>query len=225
MGTNIPSPTTPKKAHPDAQSGTHDPPNSDVGDTPHRHKSTPHVSGHEFAVNVTRNAVMEDLGPAIPEVEYDFFRHHILPPLHPSIDIDQIITRLEADEIIVGGRWKRFPQDPWTYTTGPSNQRRSENETFARLEGLLQDITERSEVDASKTVEYKSLPDYTPTCSFEEKKGRPDAFFVLSTAQDVGKPYWRDIVTPAEFKLKDTCDDLQDVRIRSPSCISATYSC
>ena len=155
---------------------------------------------------------MKDLGPAIPEVGYDFVREHILPPLHDSIDINGIIAHLKRDEIIVDGRWKQFPRDPWTYATGPTDQRRSENETFACLEWLLQDIIERSGLDASNTVEYKSLPDYTPTCSFEEKKGRPDAFFVLSTAQDVGKPYWRDIVTPAEFKLKDTCDDLQDVR-------------
>ena len=46
---------------------------------------------------------MKDLAPDIPEVEYDFFREHILPPLHDSIDINGIIAHLKRDEIIVDG--------------------------------------------------------------------------------------------------------------------------
>ena len=183
------------------------------------YKNIPQVSEEEFAVRQT--TLVKDLGPAIPEVEYNFFRHHILPPLHPSIDIDKIITRLQADKIIVNGRWQQFPEDPWTYAVKDNDECNVEHKVFANLEDVVHNVVERSGADSPKTLEYKSFPDYMSPFSFEEKKG-PKASLVLSTAQDVPNPSWRDIVTPVEFKLQDRYGDLQDVR--TVPCIYIVHS-
>ena len=231
MGTDglPPSHTTPKKAHAtsDTQHGFRIPSQPHLGETPHTRKSTPQVSGDEFAMNATRDGVAADLGEAIPEVEYEFFERHLLPPLPSSIDINNVLARLETDQIIVDGRWQRFPIDPWKNAVGDANNERStENKVFAALVPLVDEIVQRSRTNAAKTLTFKCLPDYTPPCCFEKKKGRPDGFFVFDEAEhSPDEPYWCDIVTPAEFKLRDRRPDLQDVSIRSPSCISATYSC
>ena len=102
--------------------------------------------------------------------------------------------------------------DPWTYAVKDKDAECNvEHKVSANLEDDVHNVVERSGADSSKTLEYKSFPDYMSPCSFEEKKG-PKASLVLSTAQDVPNPSWRDIVTPVEFKLQDRYGDLQDVR-------------
>ncbi|KAI0093431.1 hypothetical protein BDY19DRAFT_923656 [Irpex rosettiformis] len=221
MGTDTPLPSTPKKAHTDnsnAASGSNHPTLPSLGNTPISLKNAPHVSGADYSVEVSRNAVASDLGVAIPEVEFEFFKLHILPPLHLSIDIDTIISDLVDDEIIVNGRWAAFPRDPWTYATDSSGvaQREKENEVFAPLATIIREITssKRTGVHARRALEYESLPDSTPVCCFDKKGARPDGYFVFNTPNQPamrfnGRAYWRDLATPAEFKLRDRREDLQ----------------
>ena len=102
---------------------------------------------------------MKGLGSAILEVDYDFFQRNILPPLHPSIDIGKVLTRLKVDGILVNGRWQQFPQDPWKYAAGDVKDERAENKVFANLETLSRSIIERSGAKAQKTLTYKCLSD------------------------------------------------------------------
>ena len=162
---------------------------------------------------------MKGLGSAILEVDYEFFQRNILPPLHPSIDIGKILTRLKVDGILVNGRWQQFPQDPWEYAAGDvKDERSAEDKVFANLETLARSIIERSGANAQKILTYKCLSDYAPVCSFETKTRKPDAFFVFDEDQRApDNLHWCSIATPAEFKLQDRCEDVQSVRSRSLS--------
>ncbi|KAI0093413.1 hypothetical protein BDY19DRAFT_1045616, partial [Irpex rosettiformis] len=202
MGTDTPLefPSTPKKAHTD---------NSN---------NAPHVSGANYSVEVSRDAVAGNLGSAIPEVDYEFFELHILPPLHSSIDINTVISGLEDDGIIVNGRWAAFPRDPWTYAAESSEfQHDKENEVFAPLTTIILEITssKRTGVHARRALDYESSPKSAPVCCFDKEYARPDGYFVFNTPNQPamrsnGRPYWRDLASPAEFKLRDMKEDLQD---------------
>ncbi|KAI0093394.1 hypothetical protein BDY19DRAFT_990038 [Irpex rosettiformis] len=180
-------------------------------------KAAPQLSGADFSVEVSRDDVTDNFGNAIPEVDYEFFKLNILPPLHPFIDIDTIISDLEDDEFIVNGRWAAFPRDPWTYAIDSSGlQRKKENEVFAPLTTIIREITSsrRATVSARRALDYESSSDSVPVCCFDKKDAMPDGYFVFNTPNQPamrldGRPYWRDLATPAEFKLRDRKEDLQ----------------
>lgn len=61
--------------------------------------------------------VSTDLGPATV-LSTRYFLDHILPPLHPAIDLDEVIEKLKTcgkksqHAITKAGRWWGFPKDP-----------------------------------------------------------------------------------------------------------------
>lgn len=158
------------------------------------------------------------MSEAISEVDHKFFQDCVLPPLHRSINIGRLIAKLQEDKIIVDGRWKQFPADPRTYAEGSSmneDYEELESSVFAGLSTLVADVTsvERIGIDAPKTLKYCNRPDDPPKCCFEKKHRQPDSLFTFSTTvRDSDDLYWRDLATPAEFRLTDTRSDLEDVR-------------
>lgn len=219
MGTDTSLPVTPpKKAHSTSNVGSDSLNFSrlNIGDTPTTRKNTPHRSSEVYSVEVTRTAVWEDLGGkkgVVPEVEYEFFAQHILPPLHKSIDISGLIERLKKNGTITDGRWRAFPLDPCKHASdGPDHE--TENNVFTSLVKVVTAATNSAVtgIKTKKILHYRSRPDKPPICSFDKKLGRPDGYFVFAPAHTSNEPYWRDLATPAEFKLRDTGDDLQSVR-------------
>jgi hypothetical protein len=224
MGTNIPSPTTPIKAH--ASSDTRVAQLS--GDTPTHRKTSADYHGPEYKVELSRTAVLHDIGPGVPEVAFQFFCDHLLPRLHPNVNIKGVIKKLqESGDITDDGRWQVFPKDPYTYAKNKIDIRATENKVFGNLTSVIEAIEKHSGVPANFcTTQYKSLPHMTPIGCFDKKDGKPDGFFCLESRHHDPpggrRYYWRDITAAAEFKLLNTQEALQDVSLRSFSTISGS---
>jgi hypothetical protein len=213
MGTNVPSPTTPDKAHTSFDTRVAQP----SGDTPAHRKISADYHGPEYKVELSRTAVLHDIGPGVPEVAFQFFCDHLLPRLHCNINIKDVIKKLQdSGDITEDGRWKVFPKDPYTYAKNKMDLRATENKVFGNLTSVIHAIEKHSGVPTKLcTARYESLPHMTPIGCFDKKDGKPDGFFRLESRyhDPPGRRryYWRDITAAAEFKLLNTQEALQDV--------------
>ncbi|KAI0088535.1 hypothetical protein BDY19DRAFT_906557 [Irpex rosettiformis] len=164
-----------------------------------------------YSVEASRTTVVDYLPSEVPEVDFAFFQDYILPPLNDKIQIQDIIRKLETQKIIVNGRWAAFPLDPWEYASGSGDK---ENAVFSHLTSVIKEIISHSGIDDEKVIHYVSRPNSNLVCCYEEdrKAARPDGYFLFEdhTQRFNARDYGRDILTPAEFKLKDNSDDLQD---------------
>ncbi|KAI0088534.1 hypothetical protein BDY19DRAFT_906556 [Irpex rosettiformis] len=199
-------PTTPKKA-PNASSTPSDTLKSlhlSVG-------NTPVFKNVNYSVEASRTTVVDDLPSEVPEVDFAFFQDYILPPLNDKIQIQNVIRKLETQKVIVDGRWAAFPSDPWEYASGSGDK---ENAVFSHLASVIENITSQSGIGDEKAIDYVSRPnsDLVCCCEGESKAARPDGYFLFEdhTQRFDARDYWRDILTPAEFKLRDRHEDLQD---------------
>lgn len=177
------------------------------GDSPISKKHSPLVAGATYSVEASRTAVSKDLPATIPCFQYNVVANHVIPPLHGNINIPRIIMALVKAKVIVNGRWAPFPTDPWQC-------KQDEMTVFSGLDNVIQSIVLHSQIDLDATIKYVNRPTDTPVCSdVDHKKGaRPDGYFLFldhSLRRD-GRHYWRDLLTPAEFKLEDKHNDLQD---------------
>jgi hypothetical protein len=214
MGTNIPSPTTPDKAHSSSDIRVAQP----SGGTPVHRKISADYHGSQYKVESSRTAVLHDIGPGVPEVAFQYFCDHLLPRLHSDVDIKTVINNLQqSGDITNDGRWKAFPKDPYTYAKNSSDLRATENKVFGNLTSVIKAIEKHSGVPKKLcTTQYESLPHMTPIGCFDKKDGKPDGFCLERRQHDLPsrrRYYWRDITAAAEFKLLNTQDALQDVSL------------
>ena len=179
-------------------------------DTPITRKQTPEYHGTEYVVDASRDALMNDLGVAIPEVPLQFFKDNVFPRLPAAVDTTKIVSALQkAGHITQNGLWKAFGKSPSSFTDEPA--------TFNRLGDVVAAIIECSGLGVDTlTVDYVSRPHTAPLCDYVKKDNRPDAFMVFRTETrdaTVGRRhvYWREICCPAEFKLKNDQKNLADV--------------
>ncbi|KAI0691277.1 hypothetical protein BC835DRAFT_1547500 [Cytidiella melzeri] len=211
MGTKDVLPATPVKAHTSSNANLQSTQQLS-GNTPVTRKLAPQYTGSDWTVHKSRTAVKDDLGPYIPELPYEFFKDNILPPLHRKANVKGTITRLKKAGVITNAgnssRWTAFPEDP--------HKQSDENKVFAKLASVVNAIFDNSGCPKKqeRIVAYESLPDSIPLCCVDEKLGRPDGYLLFKNRfladREDGRRYWRDIATPAEFKLQDTRDTLQD---------------
>jgi hypothetical protein len=170
--------------------------------------------------DTSRKLTMADLGPAIPEVSFDFFKKHILPPLHPSISIPQVLASLKSAGVINSDqRWQMFAHDPASFadsTKSSTDMKKTENEVFGRISELIQALKTHScgtNTDMpSSLIEYESKHSHVPI-GREEVSLKPDGYFLFKThtGHSSDRRYWRDLFIPAEYKLQDRKVDLRDV--------------
>ncbi|KAI0093407.1 hypothetical protein BDY19DRAFT_1064761 [Irpex rosettiformis] len=197
--------------------------NYDTRASPIAHHITPCFSGLG-QLEGSRTALLKDLGPAVKQVQYEYFQNSVLPRLPPEITVKKVLGRLLRLNKISDGRWNAFPRDPCQHakkssrTSGGDEEWLDEKGVFANLYSVVDAIEECASNNKRKkrstTTSYESMPDSTPMCCFDKSTGKPDAYFVLKdrflSDRPDGRRYWRDLATPGEFKLRDTLDDLQD---------------
>jgi hypothetical protein len=203
MGTNAP-PTLPSKIHSDSTPSIAQ---LSVGDTFLSKKLGPAFFGRQHKVDASRTAVAHDLGPFVYEVQYRFFQDNILPILPRRLKVLDVVKRLKTANVITNqGRWIHFPRDPHEYAMKKDDEDKlNENMVFANLVPLIKAIVEHAHCDRTASVTYESRPNSVPVCCFEDKLSRPDGYFLFNRRavpkREDGRHYWRDIATPAEFKL------------------------
>ena len=151
-----------------------------------------------------------------------------MPPLPSNLSLGKVLSKLRKRGHIADARWTVFPRDPHTYSKKSSGfvadddtEAAHEKQVFAKLSNIIGAIEECA-VDGRRkkrtpTLLYESMPDSALLCCFDEKAGRPDAYFVFGQRfqpdREDGRRLWRDLATPGEFKLRDTRDNLQDVSV------------
>ncbi|KAI0342412.1 hypothetical protein BDW22DRAFT_1357756 [Trametopsis cervina] len=177
-----------------------------------------------------RDAVMTDAGSRIPQVPFDYFRHNLLPPLHPTLDVGRIIEELRKNgtikDIVHGdtteSRWASFPVDP-------ADSKASENKTFAPFADIADavakaafdtQVKKKKERKGKKTKTFPLTqrttfvcnPNRTPPSTNRSNSSMPDGYALLTKPlvprRDI--THWDNIVIAGEKKKHSTSKDIND---------------
>lgn len=178
---------------------------------------------------------MTDAGSRIPQVPFDYFRHNLLPPLHPTLDVGRIIEELRKNgtikDIVHGdateSRWASFPVDP-------ADSKASENKTFAPFADIANAVAKAAfDTQVKKKKERKGKkpktfpltqrttfvcnPNRTPPSTNRSNSSMPDGYALLTKPlvprRDI--THWDNIAIAGEKKKHSTSKDINDVRILS----------
>ncbi|KAI0769548.1 hypothetical protein BC629DRAFT_791096 [Irpex lacteus] len=182
-----------------------------VTDTPSKSKqvvSAPILLGNK--IDDSRDALLSDIGPAVPQVTIQWFKDSIMPPLPAGLDMPAVIKRLKAEKCITpDGVLAQF-------TTVPANARDHEDDVFKPLTSLAANMGNIAEefLGEKPTVLFQCNPTRAPE-SRRKNSTRPDGYGRY-TAHPCHKKsnrqvFWAEIVAPGEFKkvknAKNTNDD------------------
>ncbi|KDQ61422.1 hypothetical protein JAAARDRAFT_54793 [Jaapia argillacea MUCL 33604] len=118
--------------------------------------------------SLDRSAILADLGSSVPELSFQYFADHILPPSH--VDASSV-KKLIAEKHIIGGRWSAFPFNPATIIG-------TEQAVFKRLENVVQAIVSCCDGGQRAGFQYVDNPDRVPYLE-RTNLTRPDAYFEL----------------------------------------------
>ena len=164
--------------------------------------------------------MIKDLREVVTQVSRQYFLDHLLPDLHPDIDLDATVAKLREDSV-KNRRWCIWPRDP-SNTKGRNRKPLHEDVVFKRLETLTSQILDAC-VSESKVARddvkcfLKCNPSRAPQSFSRNNDSRPDAYAVLqstdtATSDDpVKKVQWRQIAVTGEFKKRRTPRSTSDV--------------
>lgn len=157
-----------------------------------------------------RPIVLLDLGESVPQVPVGYFEDHLLPPLPPDVDMENVLARLRQprseDGLQVasaqGSRLRGFSVDP-------VKDKRWELDIFDRFEDATRAIHEATGLpDDRRSVEFRCNPNTLPKSSNRENSSRPDSYAIEVGVQPNGAE-WQRIAIPGEFKKSEA--DADDV--------------
>lgn len=158
-------------------------------------------------------AQYQDMHPSAFEVDTQFFLDFLLPALPGAISPGDLVEELlEKRRIDSSGRWRRYPLDP-------KQMSGSEKEIFANFEKVVGDInTVCAELTHENAiVTFYSNGDAAPDTQERDNSSRPDGYGIWDNdASGRHHPSWNTIGLTAEYKIKDTGDDTNDVRCVLP---------
>lgn len=208
------------------------PANATITDTPPKPKHTLTTPAFTDGLKEGRKAVMNDLGFAIPVVNMTYFQTALLPPLRMGLDVDDIITRLQEDELLNHER-------RWTtlFRVQPCKARALENDVFQDFEHIATAVRRAAgealaswaeahpKTDVRPTALFKCNPNMTPMSGTRENVSKPDCYAVLDPDAPLSKPtamkthgpprvLWDDVVAPGEFKKVVSAESIHDVSMR-----------
>lgn len=153
-----------------------------------------------------RTAVCNDVETCLQTVPLEFFLTHVLPPLHPSIDVGAIIQSLKTSGAIKRGRFTAFYRNP-------AKMAGTENKVFKHLEKIVDALTAAATTDGVQPrMKFICNPDGVPTSIHRHNHTRPDAYELVIAAEVDGEVRWIDIGLEGEFKLKEYRAKRKDVR-------------
>ena len=178
--------------------------------TPHYFQKT---CPPDLPTDKQRETMLDNLQENVPLVAWSYFAETLLPPLHPNIDMDAFMQNLEDDAAITRHsgelRWTVFAEG------APSKQKPDEDTVFKVLEKVLQATRAASDMCSRMSTQLKCKPTIVPISETRDNNAKPDGYFLLNDPESSikdGKPQWRDIVVPAEFKKNETPDSANAVR-------------
>ena len=188
---------------------------SSVSDTPYKAKnakSAPVI--YADGLDDCQDAVVEDVGPAVPQVTVQWFMDNIMPRLRPNLDISAVIQKLKDNKTILSksGTWADFP-------TAPAECLEHEDDVFDSLETVAAAIGKAARAVWSTkrkpAVVFKCRPRDTPVSKRRINSSRPDGYGLYikhrSNHGNRKRVFWETIVSPWEAKKKERIEDINDV--------------
>ena len=159
-----------------------------------------------------REVVVEDVGPAVPQVTLQWFMDNIMPRLPPNLNIPAVIQELKNKNKIASGKWVDF-------STAPADRLEHEDDVFDALKTVADAIAEAAKSVSHKppepTVAFECRPRDTPVSLRRHNKSRPDGYglYVKHPSYNADKKsvFWETIVVPWEVKKKERVKDINDV--------------
>lgn len=159
---------------------------------------------HADNLDSKREANFNDLSCSTKVVPVDYFLKSLLPPLHSSIDIDDVVEKMKASHVIKRGRFKYFPRDP-------CNLPGDENRVFMRLEMLVKAIEKTAKPSKPPTLRFVHRGTVTPKPGARpSNKSRPDSFGEL--IDGVPGVHWQQLGFVGEVKKNSDEDSVYKVR-------------
>lgn len=160
-----------------------------------------------------RLAVLEDLGPCIPEIPFQTFMDHLAPP-QPDFDIDGTMKWLKGPAAVLttSDRWTKFEKAP--------KDQESEDGAFGPISEIFTKVVEAiiansqaKLTERDRSTDYLQNPNRAPTSTERHNASRPDGFLLLKD-RNQGALSWADVAVSCEYKRKDGDDELDDARIQ-----------
>lgn len=172
-----PRPSTPTNQRPVSGNTT--------GDTPCKsHSTSRHNVLHGF-LDEKREGNLEDFDYIAVEVESRLFMEHVLPPVKPGIDQNQIVDQLKGSGVIVedSGAADETTKFCWRdFAPTASSKACHEDAVFAPLQRIFDAVTglatAQSRNGLQATVLLRMRPNHTPK-SHRGTTNRPDFYFIL----------------------------------------------
>lgn len=184
------------------------PPTNQKGETPARARGTDSHSYRNGTLDDRRKAVLEDIGPEIPEVGLDFFFENLLPSL-PPIDLDALIESLTNERIILSksDKWTMIPKEP-------CNSKQHEIKMFSPLAEIFNAITRLAltQVPSLQQTLVRLLEPNEAPGSERMSMTRSDGYFILKETVENPDHLWYDLACTAEVKKRDSDKDRDNVR-------------
>jgi hypothetical protein len=158
-------------------------------------------------------AVLEDLGPDIPQITVQAFMDFLAPP-QPEFDLEAMMETLKARGILTtSGRWRAF-------NTEPKNQTGGEDATFKPMEDIFNGVVDaviansNSKLTADNcSVDFLQNPYMTPMSTVMHNVTKPDGYMLVKDRLKSKNVSWADIVLSCKYKRAGRDVDLDDVCI------------
>lgn len=203
-----------------------------TSNTPIKHKQAHTLPAIFGGLNTGRNTVTTNAGTHIPQVSLDHFCRNLLPPLHPTLNVDRVIEELKRNgtikEFSKGDtkeyRWAFFP-------VNPADSLLSENKTFAPFADIADAVAQaaftmqvknkKRKAKKKKTFQLKQrtafycVPNRTPLAT-DRRNTSMLAGYALLTKPLVPRrdiTHWDNIAVMGEKKKHSSSKDIDDVRI------------
>ncbi|KAJ3851160.1 hypothetical protein EV368DRAFT_65983 [Lentinula lateritia] len=170
-------------------------------ETPYKSRTTDLPIFREGQLDDKRDAVIEDLGNMVPEVDLDWFFENLLPPMPKGVDTATVVEQLRKSGVITENGWAGF-------SLNPQDERRHEDVVFAQLQPIFEAISDTVQElypSLQQTFTLLLQPTKYPT-SERACTSKPDNCWVaIEDAEriknDPGRYYtWYNIAGPAEDK-------------------------
>lgn len=148
--------------------------------------------------------VSTDLGPATV-LPTKYFLDHILPPLHPSIDLKQVVARLKTwgkksqRTITKAGRWWGFPKNPEDL----HHEKSAAYQHFTRTVRAI--ATCGAPENVTPGLQFVLNPEYHETSEDRRDNTLPNVYMVPSET-DTSDVRWMDISVFGEFNKYSTAE-------------------
>ncbi|KAJ3554522.1 hypothetical protein NM688_g3064 [Phlebia brevispora] len=141
--------------------------------------------------------VSSEVGP-VTQVPLEYFIEHVLPPLHPNIDIDTVLQDLRRagrgnrHPITRSGRWWGFGQDP-------TSTKHSVSRSYIHFPKIVDAIVKyRAPHGMNPSVDFMHNPKPIPPWRKRGETAFPDAFMLLRGASK-SDVKWTDIWIVGEY--------------------------